>query len=221
MTLVLAFKWRVGAGDAVLISSDSRATTPLGIAYEVRKVKPMVFEDRPLAVAGGAGDAVLVKWGYEVAEEVLAGEAGERGAPLPAPLFRRAVRMIEDRLAGRLYRLRGLGIEPSFQMVLGSVDGEGRASLYVFDNRGLAEPVHENPGYAVIGSGFITGGLLLLRLLGFSELAASGRTGLLDLGMLTAFIIDVVSEVDTSVGPFVGESWLMRLEERGARRWWF
>jgi hypothetical protein len=29
----------------------------------------------------------------------------------------------------------------------------------------------------------------------------------------TAFIIDVVSEVDPSVGPFVGESYYMRVEE--------
>ena len=78
--------------------------------------------------------------------------------------------------------------------------------------------MHDNPGYAVIGSGFITGGLLLLRLLGFSELVASGSTELVDLGMLTAFIIDAVSEVDTSVGPFIGESWLMRLEKKDDKK---
>ena len=31
--------------------------------------------------------------------------------------------------------------------------------------------------------------------------------------MLTAFIIDLVNEVDSSVGPFLGESWLMRARE--------
>ena len=34
----------------------------------------------------------------------------------------------------------------------------------------------------------------------------------MDLGILTSFIIDLVSEVDTSVEPFLGESWLMRIE---------
>ena len=34
----------------------------------------------------------------------------------------------------------------------------------------------------------------------------------MDLGILTSFIIDLVSEVDTSVGPFLGESWLMRIK---------
>lgn len=34
----------------------------------------------------------------------------------------------------------------------------------------------------------------------------------LDLGGVSAFMIDSVSEVDTSVGPFIGESYLMRVE---------
>ena len=33
------------------------------------------------------------------------------------------------------------------------------------------------------------------------------------LGVLTSFIIDAVSEVDATVGPFMGESWLMRVEK--------
>jgi hypothetical protein len=39
-----------------------------------------------------------------------------------------------------------------------------------------------------------------------------------DLGLLAAFTLDVVSEVDYSVGPFVGESYLMRLEKSGDER---
>ena len=70
----------------------------------------------------------------------------------------------------------------------------------------MAEPIHEDPGYAIIGSGMITGGILLLRLLGYRPN--------IDLGMLTAFILDMVSEFDPSVGPFVGESSLMRIEKR-------
>jgi len=30
---------------------------------------------------------------------------------------------------------------------------------------------------------------------------------------LSAFIIDVVSEIDPSVGPFIGESYYMRIEK--------
>lgn len=85
---------------------------------------------------------------------------------------------------------------------------KGKASIYHFDERGLAEPVHDNPGFAIIGSGFFTGGCLLLKLLGYSP----ERALRLDLGMLTSFIIDAVSEVDSGVGPFVSESWLMRFE---------
>jgi len=105
----------------------------------------------------------------------------------------------------------GADLEPSFQLVLGSVDIDGEASLYQFDSRGLAEPVHDDPGYAIIGSGLVTGGVLLLRLLGYHPDV--------DLGMLTAFILDMVSEVDPSVGPFVGESYLMRVDAKEGERY--
>jgi len=35
----------------------------------------------------------------------------------------------------------------------------------------------------------------------------------MDVGALTAFIIDVVSEIDPHVGPFMGESYYMRRED--------
>jgi len=35
--------------------------------------------------------------------------------------------------------------------------------MYVFDERGLAEPARVNPGFATIGKGFITRGNPLLR----------------------------------------------------------
>ena len=66
----------------------------------------------------------------------------------------------------RFGRLRREGLDPSFQLILGSLDLEGKVSLYQFDGRGLAEPVHEDPGYAIIESGTITGGVLLLRMFG-------------------------------------------------------
>jgi len=60
----------------------------------------------------------------------------------------------------------------------------------------------------VIGRSFFTGGNLLLRLLGYSP----ERSSALDLGVLSAFVIDVVSEIDPAVGPFMGESYCMRAE---------
>jgi len=68
--------------------------------------------------------------------------------------------------------------------------------MYLFDERGLAQPVHDNLGFAVIGTGFFTGGNLLLRLLGYEP----GKSYMLDIGALSTFIIDVVSEIDPAVG---------------------
>jgi len=206
MTLVIALKWPTSEGDAVLMVSDTRATTSVGIMYEARKIHAVVTaEGRNLGIVGGAGDPALVKWGFEVADEIMKNYAGEDGL-ISFDEVRQAVRRMEYVFMHRFHELRNRGIDPSFQLILGSVDLDGKASLYQFDNRGLAEPVHDDPGYAIIGSGMITGGILLLRLLGYRPD--------IDLGMLTAFILDMVSEVDPSVGPFVGESYLMRVERK-------
>ena len=135
-------------------------------SYEVRKVYPIVLEeDVPLAVAGGAGDADL-----RAVEE--------------------AVGRIEEAIMGKVGELRARDVEPDFSMVLASVDVKGRASIYVFNERGLVEPVHDNPGFALLGRGLFTGGALLLNLPGY----AAKESYALDLGLFSIFVIDVVSE---------------------------
>jgi len=219
MTLVIALKWYVGPNEeAIVVSADSRATVG-PVSYEARKIYPIVLreddEEIPLAIAGGAGDASIVKQSFRIAERLLIKMAREEwGCKTPSfEEFEEAVRAVEARFMRRFSQLRGQGIEVDFQMILASVDPHGKASIYLFDPRGLAEPMHDDPGFAVIGKGFFTGGNLLLKLLGYSP----SESASMDLGLLTAFIIDVVSEVDTSVGPFVGESWLMRVDESGTK----
>ena len=110
----------------------------------------------------------------------------------------------------RRYReLRSIGIEPNVSLLLATVSQERKPLLYVFDERGLAEPMHDNPGYALLGKGVVTGGLLLLRLLDYRP----GEAWEWDLGLLSAFIIDMVSEIDPSVSPFLGESYFIRYEK--------
>jgi hypothetical protein len=82
---------------------------------------------------------------------------------------------------------------------LATVTREGEPLLYTFNRAGLAEPRHENPGYALLGTGEITDGLLLMRLLGYSPKLADVS----DAGLLSMFIIDMVSEVDPNVSPFL------------------
>jgi len=214
MTLILALKWVLGGKEGVVVSSDSKVTFG-PVSYETRKVYPILLsvdgENVPLAIASGAGDATLIKQGYRLCEKVLRDLAVKRwGKRTPSfEEFEEAVGQIESAFIGRFRKLREQGLEPNFQMILASVDRHGRASMYLFDERGLAEPVHENPGFAVIGTGFITGGNLLLRLLGYEP----EESHMLDIGALSTFIIDVVSEIDPAVGPFIGESYYMRTRE--------
>ncbi|MCD6511216.1 MAG: hypothetical protein J7K45_01300 [Thaumarchaeota archaeon] len=214
MTLLIALKWLFEGKESVVVSSDSKVTFG-PVSYETRKVYPIALKEGeeyvPLAIAGGAGDASLIKQSYRVCERVLTGLAvKEWGKQTPSfEQFEEAIQQIEPILMGRFRELREQGLELSFRMLLASVDRQGRASMYLFDSRGLAEPVHENPGFAVIGTGFFTGGNLLLRLLGYSP----EESGELDLGVLSTFIIEAVSEIDPAVGSFVGESYWMRAEE--------
>ena len=213
VTLIIALKWLVEEGEAVVISSDSRVTAG-PVAYETRKIYPIVLraegKEVPLAIAGGAGEATVIKQSYRLCEKILTELALKewKGRTPTFEQFEDAVYQIESTLIKRFRELREQGLKPDFNMILASVSPQGRASIYAFDNNGLAEPVHDNPGFALIGTGFVTGGNILLRLLGYS----SEESWLLELGLLSAFIIDVVSEVDPAVGPFIGESYLMRIK---------
>lgn len=209
MTLVVALKWLMADNsEAVLVTSDSRATGPFGLVHEERKIYPIFYRDIPLGLAGGSGASYLVKYGFRTAEQVLweVYENKQTEEPLTFEEFEVAIKYIERALVTKLRELRDEDIEFSFSMILAGVDPRGIASMYLFNQYGLAEPVHITPGFALIGSGYITGGYLLLNLLGYTPQA-------LDLGLLSAFIIDAVSEVDSRVGSFVGESWLMRVEK--------
>jgi len=214
MTLVIALKWLMGSSEAIIMASDSRVSIGR-LTYEMRKIYPIMVksgeENIPLAIAGGAGDTSLVKKGFRTSEKVLHEYAKKkwRGKTPDFEEFEEAINDIELRLIQMLRDLRNANIEYGFQMILGSIDPGGKASLYLFDNRGLVEPVHDNPGFAIIGSGSLAG-ILLLKLLGYKPETSTE----IHLGVLTGFIIDLVSEVDITVGPFLGESWLMR-EEKG------
>ena len=217
MTLVIALVW----GRGVLVSADSRASSGF-VFHEEKKIKPLFFvysngKELDLGIAGGAGDAALVKQGFRVIESVFKSwfeNAGSKEDRNPfADEIEDIVADIESRLIARYRELRGMGIEPNVSLLLASVTQDGKPRLYVFDDRGLAEPVHDNPGYALLGKGVITGGLLLLRLLDYRP----GEAWEWDLGLLSAFIIDMVSEIDPTVSPFLGESYFIRYDEENKR----
>ena len=209
---MIALVW----GRGVLVSADSRASTGF-VYHEERKVYPIYIvhddEEFDLAIVAGAGDAALVKQGFHmigrVFKEWFFHVGLKEGRNPRVSEVEEIVGEIERRLIQRYCELRNVGIEPSTQLLLAIVTQEGKPLLYVFDSRGIAEPVHDNPGYALLGSGTVTGGLLLLRLLDYRP----GEAWKWDLGLLSAFIIDMVSEVDPSVSPFLGESYYIRYDE--------
>jgi len=66
--------------------------------------------------------------------------------------------------------------------------------------------VHDEPGYAILGKGYIIGGAhILVDLLGY-ELANSWR---FKSDALATFLINQVAKVDPSVSPFEGDGFTM------------
>ena len=209
MTLIIACKCSEGEEEQILMTSDSRVT--LGpITYETRKIYPITLNDIPLAIAGGSGDSAVIKQAYRICEKILHEQSINNWNSQPPTFeqFEEVVNRIETILVRRFKNLRDQGMDISFNLILGSVDINSKASLYLFDSRGLAQPVHESPGYSIIGMGFFTGGNLLLNLLGCHPENINVSHSL----YLSTFIIEVVSEIDPSVGPFIGENWLMKAE---------
>lgn len=129
VTLVIGLKWIMGEGEAILLTSDSKVTTSVGVTYEMKKLYPIIRNELPIAVAGAAGDTALAKRGFEIAEDVVYGYA-EQKWPVTREVFKDAVREIEARLVRTFSQLRNQGIDTSFQMILGSVDLEAKACIF-------------------------------------------------------------------------------------------
>lgn len=200
-------------GKGVVVTADSRASGEY-VVHEETKIYPIYQTRRSgeidLAVVGGSGNSALVKQGASLVERQFLGwlsAAGKERNPNAEELDE-MVAALEARLMARYADLRNNGVSVDTELLLASVTSDGKPRLYVFDSQGIANPLHRVPGYALLGSGSVTGGHLLLRLLGYSP----GYQG--DLGLLSAFILDAVSEVDPSVSPFLGDSLMIRFDEK-------
>ncbi len=200
MSLVIAL---VCGLDSVFVYSDGRR----------RSIKPIYFtlpdgDELNLAITGGVGDSILVKQSFKVIESMFktwfkSVGLKERRNPYSEE-FEDIISGIESQLIARYKELREDGVESDVSLLVASVTNDGIPKLYVFDNRGLAEPVHENPGYALLGRG-ATAGNLILRLLDYNPIKALRWSPV----VLATFIIDMISEVDPAVSQFLGQSCLI------------
>ncbi|CCC80921.1 proteasome-type protease [Thermoproteus tenax] len=207
MTLVIGVVWRAVQG--VLVVADTRSS--MGPVFlEERKIHPVKRGGLGYAVLAGSGNPKLVKKGYRVIEETIDSWIAQNGTRTPkSQELNKMVDTAERLLIEELKFLRDRGIDPcedGLSILWASVSDEGDPRLYHIDCTGLADAKHDNPGYVLLGRGLYTGALALLRLFNFSP------EHTWDMGLYTAFIIDLVSEVDSSVSPFLGDSYLIRKE---------
>lgn len=212
MTLIVAICITEEKGEqCLLISSDSQAT--MGpITYRVHKIAPIrepIQEEEPIAIVAGAGDTAIIKKAIDISEHIL-WETSNINWENETPTFdqfKQVIPKIEIALIQMIQFYKTKKVDINFEFLLGSVSPEGYASLYYFDRRGLAQPVHDDPGFACIGSGFFLGGNLLLQQFYSNDMDFE------DALQLTTYVINQVSMVDSNVGPFEGESFYFGLRD--------
>jgi len=214
MTLILALKCATKQGEAVLVCADSKATVYGGLAYRVQKIFPIALnpgteKEVDIAIAAGAGYESMVRHAVRLAEKEFMelAETQWKGIHPSASQFETAVERIETKLVGKLAEWRKEDLDINLSMILCGIDPYGKASIYVFDNLGLSRPVQDTPGFACIGIGFVTGGNMILQQFWRPDLPVDYAQ------MLAAYTIEMVSKVDTNVGPFEGASYYFRIQD--------
>ncbi|MEM4971833.1 MAG: hypothetical protein QXE01_11355 [Sulfolobales archaeon] len=202
-------------GKGVLVTVDGRSMDP-GF-QEPRNVRVVIYQgdgkDKPLAIVSGYGDISILSSLFQIAEDVFIewfDTAGSRSWRNPGELeTRRIVSQIEERILERYRDLKNLGVTPNAQLSLALVTQDGSPKLYYFNEKGLASPRHQAPGYIVLGSpASVAIAEALIRAVGYSPQESMG----LNLGVLSAFMISLASEVDPNVSPYIGDSIYMRYD---------
>ncbi len=200
-------------GSGVLVTVDGRSIDP-GFP-EPRNVRPIIYseggKEKPLAIVSGYGDESILYSAFQIVDDVFIewfDAVGSRSWRGPGDSeVRRLVSQIEERLMERYGSLRNLGVIPNTHLSLATVTQDGSPRLYYFNERGLAVPRHSSPGYLVLGTQ--AGSAIaeaILRIVGYSP----GESSAWNMGVLSALIVMIVSEVDPSVSPNIGDSIFLR-----------
>jgi len=202
-------------GSGVLVTVDGRSMDPG--SPEPRNMRPIVYQgdgrDKPLAIVSGYGDEAILSSAFQIVEDAFVewfDAVGSRSWRSPGDSeVRRIVSQIEERILERYRDLRGMGITPNASLSLAVVTQDGSPRLYYFNERGLASPRHSSPGYIVLGpqSG-VSVAEAMLRAAGYSPTESSS----MNIGVLTAFILSLASEVDPQVSPYIGDSIFLRYD---------
>jgi hypothetical protein len=225
VTLVIALQrflseeeYRKNGKAELLVFADSRETLGDGTSRKVEKVHPIYHHRRnlsskeralnpgipplakkfiPLALWSGAGDTLILRECNETCDRMLKKMFEEKWDRQPPDFgqFHKAAESIGNELRKKM----PLRPRDQPEMVLGSVDLNGRVSLYQFPPGSDFTPelVHDDPGYAILGSGKIPGGAhALYDLLGYT-LKNSWK---FEADVLAAFLINRVTEVQENVG---------------------
>jgi hypothetical protein len=202
-------------GRGILVTVDGRSMDP-GFP-EPRNLRVIIYhgdgKDKPLAIVSGYGDDSILSSLFQIAEDVMIewfDTVGSRSWRNPGDMeIRRIVSQIEERILERYRDLKSLGVTPDTQVSMALLTQDGSPKLYHFNEKGLASPRHDAPGYVLLGPlSSVSIAEAFLRAVGYSPHESAG----LNVGLLSAFLVSLASEVDSEVFPYIGDSIYMRYD---------
>ena len=196
MTLAIGMIAQDKEDRSVLLTSDTLVSWG-ELRFRERKIYEI--SDYPVLVAG-SGVVGLIKEAVNVIEQVLHEQIGNNFSiprlrdtmPKVSNYAYQVMKYFADRkdneLSSNLF----------FSLIIAASDEGGDILLYRIDPFGIPERCDNNPGYALIGSGAASGGILAL-----SEYFPSDSVPNIDEATeLAAYIISLVSSVDSTVGAY-------------------
>ena len=216
MTLIIAFKCYGPEGtEAIHITADRKASGD--IIVDVDKIIPIAYlgdkqnddnaKEIDLALVSGAGHPGLIRQFARIVEDIFLKAFTNTWSNKEPSFhqFEQATLIVQDEYMNRLNMIRRNGSNAMAHLLLCGLDRTGKVSMYEFDYDGIAIAVHDSPGFACLGRGFLTGGDIIMKLLWNPEINADWSL------YLSAFTLNMVTLVDPSVGSFEGDSWYFRL----------
>jgi len=218
MTLILAFKCRESDGtDAILVTADSRVSGGRTMT-ETNKLIPIakIVESNgnsieiDLALVSGAGDGAIVMQLIRIVEKTILDYYDSTwGQTYPTfDQFEETMQEVQYKFMQYLQSFEKIGtLKPFANLLVCGLDSTGKASMYVFDHRGVYCPVHDTPGFACLGGGLDTGGSMILKQFWSKNLDSDSIL------KLSAYTMEMVSTIDPSVGSYEGSSYYYRLSE--------
>lgn len=189
MTFVVALKGRLEKIDGVVITSDTQ------VSSNVKSPMKKVFRAETFPfIVGGAGSASLSRYVRRGLFQLFKEYHERMQGDLSCEYFDEFVYSNAKPYLSEIVLNHQDIIENGHLQLIMSFSDKTHVRLFEVQDDGIPMRMDDDPGYCCIGSGFVTGGNLLLKQFYSSD------QNLVQLTQLASFLIYQVADVDPYVG---------------------